>query len=75
MGMTLAEMPNSGEIELEDTWSPVEAGGHPPIFKNFDPELFLSKGNAGTKMEQRLKERPSSDRPNLGCIPCVHTKP
>jgi hypothetical protein len=23
-----------------------------PIFKNFDPELLLSKGDAGTKMEQ-----------------------
>jgi len=46
-----------------------KARGHPPIFKIFDPELFLSKGNARTKKEQRLKERPSSDRPNMGSIP------
>jgi hypothetical protein len=31
--------------------------------KIFNPELFLSKENAGTKMEQRLKERPSRDHP------------
>jgi hypothetical protein len=42
----------------------VEGWGHPPTFKIFDPELFLSKRNVETKMEQRLKERPSSDRPN-----------
>jgi hypothetical protein len=34
----------------------------------FDPELFLSKGNAETKMEQRLKEKPSSDSSHLGSI-------
>ena len=39
MGMTLAEMPNSGEKEAEETTSsrktgpPVEAGGHLLIFK------------------------------------------
>jgi hypothetical protein len=30
-----------------------------PIFKNSDPELFLSKRTAGTKMERRLRERKS----------------
>jgi hypothetical protein len=34
--------------------------GPSTYLQNFDPELFLSKGNAGTKMEQRLKERTSS---------------
>ena len=78
--MALAKMPNSGEIELEETtsgaqtWVPVEAGDHQPIFKIFKPELFLSKGNAGTKMEERLKERPPSDCFNMGFIPCMHTK-
>ena len=28
---------------------PVEAGGYPPIFKKFNPELFPSQGNAGTE--------------------------
>jgi hypothetical protein len=29
----------------------------PPVFKILDPKVFPFKGNAGTKMEQRLKER------------------
>jgi hypothetical protein len=45
------------------------------LFKIFDAELFLSKGKEGTKMEKRLKERPSSDRYNLGSIPSAGTKP
>jgi hypothetical protein len=48
MGMTLAEMPNSGETETEDT---TINKGHQSIFNNFDPKLFLCKGNAGSKME------------------------
>jgi hypothetical protein len=32
-----------------------------PTFKIYDPELFLSKRNAGTKIEQRLKKKLSSD--------------
>ena len=51
------------------------ARSHSPIFKIFDPELLLSKGNAGTKMELKLKERPSRYLPNLGSIPCSGTKP
>jgi hypothetical protein len=31
-----------------------------PSVKISDPELFLSKRTAGTKMEKRLKERQSS---------------
>ena len=33
--------------------------GPPTYFQNFDPEVFQSEGNSGTKMEQRFKERPS----------------
>ena len=75
MGMTLAKMPNSGEMELEkatssrQTWPTIEARGYLPIFKFFNPELFLSKENAGIKMEQRLKETASSDWSNFGSIP------
>jgi hypothetical protein len=49
--------------------------GPPTHLKNFHPELSLSKGNAGTKMEQRLKERPSRDCPTLPSIPSTDTKP
>jgi hypothetical protein len=65
MTMTLAEMPNSGETELEETissrktGSPVEGWGlHSKVLKQ---NCFLSKRNARTKMEQRLKERLSSN--------------
>ena len=30
--------------------------------------MFLSKGNVGPKMEQSLKERLTSEQPNLGLI-------
>jgi hypothetical protein len=30
--------------------------GPPAHLKTFNPEMFLSKGKTGTKMEQRLKE-------------------
>jgi hypothetical protein len=32
-------------------------------------------GNAGTKMEERVKERPSRDHPTLGSIPPTDMKP
>jgi hypothetical protein len=53
----------------------VERWGYPCIFKIFDPELSLSKENAETKLEQRLMDRPSSDRLNLRSIPYAGTKP
>jgi hypothetical protein len=33
----------------------------PCLEKKSNPELFLSKCNVGTKMDQRLKERPCRD--------------
>jgi hypothetical protein len=66
-------MPNSEERELvESTYSrktghQVEEWGCHPTVKNSDAELFLSRRNAGTKMEKRLRER-QSDRHNLGPI-------
>jgi hypothetical protein len=53
-------MPNSGERELVQSTSirkighQVERWGFHPTIKNSDPELILSKRNAGTKMEKRL---------------------
>jgi hypothetical protein len=42
--------------------------------KIFNPEFSLSKGNAGTKMEQKLKERPPRDLPTVPSIPSAVTK-
>ena len=44
----------------------VEGWGYQPTVKISDPELFLSKITARTKMEKRLKDRLSSDWPHLG---------
>jgi hypothetical protein len=67
-------MPNNRERELVESISSrktghqVEGWGCLPTVRNSHPELFLSKITAGTKMEKRLRERRSSDRPNLGSI-------
>jgi hypothetical protein len=51
-------MSTSGERELEESTSSratgyqVEGWGCHPTVKNSDPELFLSKRTAGTKMER-----------------------
>jgi hypothetical protein len=37
-----------------------------PTVKNSDPELFLSEGTAGSKLEKSLRKRRSSDKPKLG---------
>jgi hypothetical protein len=78
--MGLAEIPKYYEMESEvmtssrKTRSPYEAWGHSIIFKIFDLVLFLSKGNAGTKMEHRLKDRLSCDWHSLVSIPWAGTK-
>jgi hypothetical protein len=46
----------------------VERWGCHPKVKNSDPELFLIKRIAGTKVKKRLRERLSSDWPKLGSI-------
>jgi hypothetical protein len=60
-------MPNCGEMELVEFISS-EKSGHQvdrcdchPIVKNSDPELFLSKIAAGTKVVKRLRERSFRD--------------
>ena len=74
IGVALAKMPNSGEMELKVFTSSrqiepqVEGCGYEPTVKISDLELFQSKRSAGTKMEMRLKERESSDYPNLASI-------
>ena len=66
-GGTLDEMPNSGERKLVESTSSrktrhqVKGGCCHPIVKNSNPGLLLTKSTAGTKMENRLKERLSSD--------------
>jgi hypothetical protein len=40
--------------------------GLPSHSQNSDPELFMSKKTTGTKIEKRLREKRSSDKPKLG---------
>jgi hypothetical protein len=71
---TLDEMPNSRERELIEftsyrkTVHQLEGWSCHPTVKNSHLELFLSKRTTGTKMENRLREKRSSDWPKLGCI-------
>jgi hypothetical protein len=71
-GETSDEMPKSGVKKLVESTSSRKTGNqlegrdcHPTV-KNSGPELFLSKRTTGTKMEKRLKERRSRNRPILG---------
>ena len=70
-GGTLNEMPNSGERELVEfissrkTEHQVERWVCHPTVTISDPELFLSKRIAETKMAKRLKEGRFSDWPKL----------
>jgi hypothetical protein len=43
--------------------------------QNFNPDVLLSKGIQGQRVEQRLKERPSRDCPTWGSIPHADIKP
>jgi hypothetical protein len=43
----------------------VEGWGCHSTVKSSDPELFLSKRTARTKLEKNLRERRSSERPKL----------
>jgi hypothetical protein len=62
MEVTLAEILNIWDMEPEETTSSSQIGStvegwrHQPTYKTFEPKLVLSKRNAGTKMEQRVKE-------------------
>jgi hypothetical protein len=62
----------SGKRQLEESTSSrktghqVEGWGCHPTVKNSDPQLFLFKRTAETKMEKSLRERRSSDRLKLG---------
>jgi hypothetical protein len=74
-------MPNCGAIKPEQTPScskagpPVKGYGHQPIYRTFHPKFDLPKRNAGTKMEQILKEWPTNSQLNLRHIPWVSTNP
>jgi hypothetical protein len=71
-GKTLFEMPYSVGRELVEyafsgkTGHQVEGRGFHLTVKNSAPELFLSRITAGTKTENNLRERMSSDRSRLG---------
>ena len=71
MGVTLDEILNIVERELVESTSSrktgheVEGWSCHPTVKISDPELFLSKRTAETKLEKSLRERRSSDRPKV----------
>ena len=73
-GGTLDKMLHGGEKKLVETTTSggtrpqVEGWGSHPTVKNSEPELFLSKIIAGIKIEKKLRENQSTDRPNLGSI-------
>jgi hypothetical protein len=68
---TSDEMPNSGVRELVESTSSRKTGnqdkgwGCHPTIKNTDPELFLSKRTARTKLEKSPSARRSSERPQF----------
>ena len=80
-GGTLDEMSNSGERELIESTSSRKTGhqmkgwGFHPTVKNSDPEMFLSKRTAGTKIEKRLRKKWSSDQPNWDSSQGEDTRP
>jgi hypothetical protein len=57
----LVEYTSSGE-----TGHQMEGWGCYPTVKSFESELFLSEETSGTKMEKSMREKRSSDRPQLG---------
>ena len=71
-GETLDEMLYSVEREHVESISSgatvqqLEGWGCHPTVKSSDPEFFLSEGISGTKMEKSMREKRSSDRPQLG---------
>ena len=61
MGVTLAEIHISGDMEIEETTSCgplVEGKRYQHAHKTFDPKYILCTRNGGKNMEQRLKEWP-----------------
>jgi hypothetical protein len=48
---------------------PEEGGGYQFTHKTFSPKCVLSTSCSGIKTEQRLREQPTSDCPNLRLIP------
>lgn len=73
VGMLLAEIPNGGQIEPEETtssryaWPPVEGWGHSPISNFLIHNCSCLKETQGQKiLEQRMKKRPCRDHCTLG---------
>ena len=67
MGMTFAEVLNNGEMGPEETTSshgPQWRDGATSLPSKFLTQNFPCVKNEEVKLEQRLKERPSSDYPN-----------
>jgi hypothetical protein len=56
------------DVGLVKIFSSMEWWGQLPTYKTFNPKLFLSNRNVGTKNGAEIEEM-ASDLPNLGSIP------
>jgi hypothetical protein len=53
----------------------LERGGHEPTHKTSDPKFVLPTRSTGIETEQRLREQPTNDWPNLRHISCERANP
>ena len=80
MGETLAVTQYFGDMQSEEVTpvsrnTPSGAIGFQPTYKTFNPKFILSASNAGTGMEQRLREWSINKQPNLRPIPWASINP
>jgi hypothetical protein len=80
MGMSLAELPDEGEIQPVESTSkigltPIQVMGSPTHIKNFNPEMFLSKGKTVTKNETETEGKSIQRLHHLGIYPICRYQP
>lgn len=79
--MTLAKLPTVGDKGTKETISNSKAGPleeewlYDPTYKTCDLKFVMSKRNAGTNVDQMLKEWLTIGCPNLRPITWAHTNP
>jgi hypothetical protein len=68
-------MNTNGVTSCKKVGLPLENEGHQPTHKSFNPKFVLPTRYRGINMEQRLKEQPTYEWPNLRCIPWEKANP